>query len=111
MRGTPGPWTAEIAYCDPGQPPYFSIEADEPPAGIKGPYNLADTLNRHHCIDPDEDRANAYLSASAPQLLHALKAMLESHGSHGPCRNNCCSDCRYARREAEAAIAKAEGKA
>ncbi len=38
-------------------------------------YVITETSNRHHCISPEEDLANARLIASAPKLLHNLKAL------------------------------------
>lgn len=57
--------------------------------------------------------ANAFTSAMAdtlaslPDLVAALQAMLETHGMHGPCKSNSCSDCKYARDKATNALAKA----
>jgi hypothetical protein len=42
-------------------------------------------------------------------LVAALRAMLETHGMHGPCKMNSCSECKYAAKKAEAALAKAIG--
>ncbi|HSG19548.1 MAG TPA: hypothetical protein VLA31_02160 [Burkholderiaceae bacterium] len=77
---------------------------------------LADSHKGTHCSDEDiafyggplvcesiRTDANARLIAAAPDLLEALKAMLEYYGSHTACVE--CQDM------ARAAIAKAEGKA
>lgn len=45
----------------------------------------------------------------APLLMHALKSMLNTHGMHGPCKHNSCSDCNLAYQMAKAVIRKAEG--
>lgn len=47
---------------------------------------------------------------AALQLFRALKAMLQTHGAHGPCSRNSCSDCTHAYQMAVAAIRKAEGE-
>jgi hypothetical protein len=73
---TPGPWQAEHEQCDPkpfpDDPGFFAINA--PILNRYGP--VADTMNRDHCISPDEDRANAMLIAAAPDLLVALHELL-----------------------------------
>jgi hypothetical protein len=72
MSHTPGPWEAEHEQCDPkpspDDPGFFAINA--PILNRYGP--VADTMNRDHCISPDEDRDNAMLIAAAPELLAAL---------------------------------------
>ena len=66
-KPSPGPYEVESKRADCGQPPYFAIIAPAP-EGISGPYIIADTLNCHHCIDPDEARANAELLAQSFSL-------------------------------------------
>ncbi len=40
-------------------------------------------------------------------LEDALERMMETHGgSHGPCRNNNCADCKYAFKKSQEALAK-----
>lgn len=57
MKHTAGPLEVDtLNHC--GQPPSYALVA-KPPYGVCGPYPIADTLNQHHCIDPDEARANA----------------------------------------------------
>jgi hypothetical protein len=76
MSHTPGQWEAEHEQCDPkpfpDDPGFFAINA--PILNRYGP--VADTMNRDHCISPDEDRANAMLIAAAPDLLAALERVL-----------------------------------
>lgn len=59
---------APAARDDPG---YHTIDGEILP-GVYGP--VADTLNRHHCISPEEDRDYARLFAAAPDLLAACRA-------------------------------------
>lgn len=40
-------------------------------------------------------------------LLAACEGMIETHGIHGPCEQNNCSECNRAYKKAQAAIAKA----
>jgi hypothetical protein len=76
MSHTPGQWEAEREQCDPkpspDDPGFFAINA--PILNRYGP--VADTMNRDHCISPDEDRANAMLISAAPDLLAALERVL-----------------------------------
>jgi hypothetical protein len=69
---TPGPW--ELDSAKDGDSRYFVIHG-QIPAGINADfgYPVADTMNRHHCVAPDEDEANARLISSAPQLLRVAK--------------------------------------
>ena len=74
-----GPWALDGAHDR--EHSYYEIYAPTP-EGLNDAYNyvVADTLNRHHCIDPDEDRANAQLISAAPQLYDACEyamSMLE----------------------------------
>lgn len=73
---TPGPWEADGAKD--GENHYYQIDGPTP-KGLdpKWPYTVADTLNRHHCISPEEDAANAHLIAAAPVLLKSLEGLLE----------------------------------
>lgn len=63
-----GPWEADRHTDGDGPTGYYSIEA----AVLHRHGPVADTLNRDHCISPEEDRANAILMAAAPELLAAL---------------------------------------
>jgi hypothetical protein len=63
----------ELDSAKDGDGRYFVIHG-QLPKGINGDfgYPVCDTMNRHHCISPDEDEANARLIAAAPELLAAL---------------------------------------
>ena len=101
---TPGPWEAD--YCpSEDRIGFYSIEALI--THRHGP--VADTMNRDYCISPEEDRANARLIASAPELL----AELQNIANADP--RNWNEEMRdqfqqWAQNRARAAIAKAEGK-
>jgi len=95
----PGPW--ELDSAKDGDSTYQIIHG-QLPLGIKGDYGypVCDTMNRHFCISPDEDRANARLIAAAPDMLEALEricAEAESwHSVHGHSRDSvqCDSICQ-----------------
>lgn len=72
---TPGPW--EVDYAKDGDSRYYIIHG-QLPKGINGDfgYPICDSMNRHHCIAPDEDAANFTLIATAPELLAQLKALV-----------------------------------
>lgn len=44
-------------------------------------YSVANTLNRHHCISPDEDRANAHLLAAAWDMWRDLHYAKQIHAA------------------------------
>ena len=48
--------------------------------------------------------------AAMDGLAGALRAMLNTHGMHGPCESNSCKRCDKAYQQANAALAAAEGK-
>lgn len=52
---------------------YFIVHGPVP-KGINAEYGypVCDSMNRHHCISPDEDEANGRLIAQAPTLLQVL---------------------------------------
>jgi hypothetical protein len=74
---TPGPWEAEHLE----KAGYWAVEAQIP--GLKRSGPVADTLNQDHCIDPEEERANAHLIAAAPLLLDACEAALSYFDRQG----------------------------
>jgi len=83
---TPGPWYAEFVKECGENVGHWEIVA-QLPAGLNpanGPYVIADTLNCHHCIEhhtygmKTEEKANAILLAAAPDLLAALKTLLDA---------------------------------
>jgi hypothetical protein len=111
MPHTPGPWDFD-GCTDTGKPSggdarYHQIDGPTP-KGINPsfPYTVADTLNRHHCITPEEDAANARLISAAPELLTALKSALSTLDF---AILKGVLECHGVREHALAAIAKAEG--
>jgi hypothetical protein len=103
---TKGQWEAEFRTDRPSEPGYWVVIGDVM-RDCAGP--VADTLNRHHCITPEEDEANARLIATAPRMLAKLKQIAgECCNCDGraeldgePCEN--CKDVREV-------VAAAEGK-
>jgi hypothetical protein len=72
-KHTPGPW--EWRQSTEQGTSWHEIVGPLP-AGLNPllrDYVLTDTGNRHHCVDPDEDAANARLIAAAPELLEDLR--------------------------------------
>ena len=74
MEHTPGPWELDSAKDADGR--YFIING-QAPKGINEDfgYPVADTLNRHHCISPEEDEGNARILAAAPEMFKLLEAI------------------------------------
>ncbi len=73
-------------------------------------YHIAETFqyrNTEFNTSDGVSLANARLIAAAPDLLTACKALMDSHGMHGPCEQLSCSSCTAARKAGQAAIAKA----
>ena len=91
-KHTPGPWFAKRA----GDGGYFEWYVGRDGENCSIAEDIADPMTR----DPSE--ANAHLIAAAPELLEALKMMLEG-GLEGPTPQ--------AIETALATIAKAEGRA
>jgi hypothetical protein len=102
-KHTPGPWEAEQAH--ERQDLWWDIEGAMPKGLTPGRYNIADTMNRHHCVSPDEDRANARLIAAAPELLAACRRLLHFGDD---CGDHCSNSCQWC--QLRAAISKAEGE-
>lgn len=93
---------------------YFVIHG-QLPKGIKGDfgYPVCDTMNRHHCISPDEDEANAKLIAAAPELLASLESLLAYLREFWPDEPLFSTDANkqsHSIYNAEAAIRKAKGE-
>lgn len=78
---TKGRWEAEFRSDRPSEPGYWVV-IGEVMRDCFGP--VADTLNRHHCISPEEDEANARVLAAAPELLKRAKIMLAAFGGNVP---------------------------
>ena len=120
-KHTPGPWTVDHERIGPaGDPVALLCDTTASTSGtvVEWP--------RLHSIDGDvddtENEANAYLIASAPELLEVLEALVEIiEDDHYKCDINSDEDCdllesemeiRYQHgrlREAKQAIAKAKG--
>jgi hypothetical protein len=105
-------WTLDSAKDGGGG--YYVIHG-QLPKGINGDfgYPVCDTMNRHHCISPEEDEANARLIATAPELLKALEGMLAYLRVFWPLEPLFSTyDDRQAMEiaDAEAAIRKAKGE-
>lgn len=81
IRHTPGPWELDSAKDGDGR---YQIINGQLPKGINGDfgYSVADTMNRHHCISPEEDEANAKLIAAAPEMAELLLRAF-THVTHG----------------------------
>lgn len=91
---TPGPWLIEAETCHTGD--------------IATVHNTAEkwvTIYAPHWMETgmgeQEQSANARLIAAAPDLMEALKNLLEAHYNGNVIRSDCL--------DAEAAIAKASG--
>jgi hypothetical protein len=97
---TPGPWTVNH------YPSGLVIRPNKGAAICE--VSAYDSAGRN--VDPDRNYANAALIAAAPDLLAALRAMLEDYRSEG-CPDPTCGVCERsnaAKAVALAAIAKAE---
>lgn len=111
-------WEAEWHKSDQpamrDDPGYWTINGEVTPkrCGV-----IADTLNRDHCISPEEDRRNVKLMAAAKGLLAACKKMLPLL-EHAEYCESCADDgngprLRQRRRdlaEVRATIANAESR-
>lgn len=115
MRHTPGPWApVNLDVVAPG----------EGGRGHSGSIMVVATVTRRNergslLYDGDETQANARLIAAAPDLLEALKILMEDYAEHEGCYcgqliGGCSAQggeplgkCGYCK--ASAAIAKAEG--
>ncbi|HBU5882207.1 hypothetical protein LVQ71_08960 [Klebsiella pneumoniae] len=117
FKGTPGPWSAVQQYVDEvsvidGKG--FKVVTAERTAILmdwdkKGFDHWGDEGGNRHLSGP-EQFANAYLIATAPELLEALQLLMaEQTGGNKSCGHNgfTCT-CPYDK--ARAAIAKALGK-
>lgn len=115
-RHMPGPWTFEVpppdAYTDP------DLQLDEDVA-----YWIAETrvagevLGHVNKTARGQEEANARLFAAAPELLAALRALVDFHGqparigfTPGPAGEQDYSEAWTRYRAALAALANAEGR-
>ncbi len=74
VQHTPGPW--ELDFAKDGGCRYQIIMGQLPKELTQKDaaygYPIADTMNRHYCVSPEEDEANARLIAAAPEMLDML---------------------------------------
>lgn len=75
---TTGPWERDSAKDGDSS---YQIIHGQLPKGINGDfgYPVADTMNRHHCVSPEEDQANGHLLSAAPELYHAVEALVKAY--------------------------------
>lgn len=79
---TTGPWDTEHKFDSPrpaNNPGWYELNAPLPD-GLNpnyGEYSIADSMNRHHCVSPDEDAANfaffAHARTALPQALDIIE--------------------------------------
>lgn len=81
--GTKGPW--ELDSAKDGGCRYYIINGEMPKelSGKGFGYTVADTMNRHYCISPEEDAANALLISKAPEMAELLREWLDWMHSDG----------------------------
>lgn len=74
-----GPWKHDSAKDGDGS---YQIAHGKVPNGINGDfgYPVADTMNRHHCISPEEDEANGKLIAVAWEMAEYLLGLYNAIG-------------------------------
>jgi hypothetical protein len=76
-----GPW--ELDSAKDGDTRYYIVHAAVPDKiNADFGYPVCDTLNRHHCISPDEDEANGKLLAAADAMADLLLRAY-THVTHG----------------------------
>jgi hypothetical protein len=79
---TPGPYEADFRPVRCGNDiAHWEIIAPTPASinSAHGSYNIADTLNRHHCISPEEDEANSRMLAAAWEMWRDLHYAKQLH--------------------------------
>lgn len=80
-----GPWSLDSAKD--GQGIYYIIEGHVPKGlSEKDSYNVADTMNRHFCISPEEDEANAKILSAAWDMANILLRAHSTITHGGPTR-------------------------
>ena len=102
-KHTPGPWRILPEECDK---PYIRVRGTVLGARYKVANVITPSYEGVHEREAEETRANARLIAAAPELLEALKLMVERFADSAGYFGDFKSD---AVKNAEAAIAKAEG--
>ena len=77
MENTLGPF--ELDGAKDGDNHYFIVHG-QLPKGLNASYGypICDSMNRHHCVSPEEDAANGKLFAAAWDLREALKLVWDS---------------------------------
>jgi hypothetical protein len=106
-KRTPRPWfrLRILGKNDkPTEPPIYAVVGNERPSDNTG--------KGDRIVDPICDNcgeADSLPIEAAPDLLAALRAMLDTHGTHGPCQDHDCRSCEKAYDMAHNAVAKAEG--
>ena len=112
LRYSAGPWELDSAKMEGTVDTHYQIIHGQLPKELSQKdaaydYPVADTMNRHYCISPEEDRANAYLIAAAPEMYEALQAMVANANWEQVPQTEAEFDAMIAK--AEAALAKARG--
>lgn len=108
MSHTAGPWELDSAKDDERN--IYHIVHGPVPQGVNPDfgYPICDTMNRHHCVSPEEDAANAHIMAAAWEMLEALKYVVRIRkiecSTHPEGFDDICANCKI-----RAAIAKATG--
>jgi hypothetical protein len=105
-RHTPGPWTLDSAFPD--------IDGYKVRGGTlvfrKGPRLIAVVKNQGDSPIAEDHLSDARLIAAAPDLLSALKKMRAWIGGMSFTPPSLVAECDALIEQAQAAIAKAEGK-
>lgn len=115
MSHTPGPWTHGIelhCYTDGTTKTYGGDQVYAGNYAVCQVYNLWTNATVEEMADEPTLQvclANARLIAAAPELLEALKRIVDRGLEAGDCGDHCSNACMYC--WARAAIAKAEGRA
>lgn len=105
---TPGPWTVQVWDYSHASPPRKELN-------VQSASNLLATVqcdfsgNNPYIIAKGEAEANAALIAAAPELLGAVRRLLECAGADDLSRAGLEPEDLAAIEQAEAAVAKAEG--
>jgi hypothetical protein len=99
-----GPWELDSAKDGDGR---YQIVHGQLPKGLSGAfgYPIADTMNRHYCVSPEEDAANGKVLASAWEMAEALEMAFEWE-KDCPVFEAVCPKCQW-KQKAESALRKA----
>jgi hypothetical protein len=99
-RHTPGPWEV-YTWAD-------KTEVGVSPCDMSRS-DIADCNTDCTDISYEEKLANARLIAAAPELLEALRELVDVQGCDCSYLGNECENCKAARRKCTAALSKVEG--